>query len=124
MQTPGHPAPPADPAAPHPSRSVPVCTGCRHRQLSHGQATLCVHPATPIDLVSGEPMWRAYQMRAAGSACGPEGKLFAPPAPTPVDACPTCSGHGSYRPPFSTSVEPCPTCSAPKAPVQQPGDGT
>jgi hypothetical protein len=46
--------------------------------LTHGQAALCVHPSTPIDLVSGDPTWRAYQMRAAGSACGPEGKLFEP----------------------------------------------
>lgn len=69
------PASPIDPATTHPSRTAPLCANCTHQLAADGKAIFCTHPATPIDPVTGDPMWRAYQMRAANSPCGPQGLL-------------------------------------------------
>ena len=80
MQTP-HPDPAgAASAAPHASRSAPLCSDCAFRLGSR-----CDHPTAPIDPVLGTPEVKVEHMRFAQGTkyvprsvdvCGPEGRLF------------------------------------------------
>lgn len=67
--------------AAHTSRFAPLCADCAHLD-----GRMCNHPHMPIDLVTGQPAWKASHARSVYSPvmlrtldfkpCGPEGELF------------------------------------------------
>lgn len=84
------PKPPDDAsqgAAPHPSRSAPLCKNCKHVHLPRGLMDLaqCNHPIQPASLVDSSPLAECRLARmddervtARGTVvlCGSEGSLF------------------------------------------------
>ena len=66
-------------AAPHPSRSAPLCSTCRHAVLT-GQGTedevlMCNHPAAPVSPIDGRPRVSAVSMRYAAFFSGPDAHM-------------------------------------------------
>lgn len=71
-------------AAPHPSRSLPVCTDCQHHVKLRGIKPACNHPSQPVHLDEGNPfVWPATARMSEGECaqrgwffCGPSGIGF------------------------------------------------
>lgn len=123
--------------AAHPSRSARKCGDCRflyhawHSEKPSNRGPWCLHPSTPVSLITASPLARCDAMRASsqplrlaelGSAhCGPDGELFEvfddpshvpcnPMEPVAPSSCATCKGLGLVRAPYAREATDCPDC--------------